>query len=96
MSDSGPNRPLTIGVADDPAVAAQWAAWRASRRGLFKAGLVAGGLAAFGGAAFGSPALVARAAQNEPKPGGKLAMSLADDDVQSFDPIAVTDNMSIW
>ncbi len=35
-------------------------------------------------------------AQSEAVPGGKLTMSLADQDVQSFDPIAITDNMSIW
>jgi peptide/nickel transport system substrate-binding protein len=94
MSDTQSRRGTAFDPAD-AATAAQWEAWRASRRGLIKAGLVAGGIAAFGGAAFGA-APVARAAQNEPKPGGKLAMSLADDDVKSFDPIAVTDNMSIW
>ena len=37
------------------------------------------------------------AAQDEtPKMGGAVSMSLADDDVASFDPIVPFDNMSIW
>ena len=35
-------------------------------------------------------------ASDTPRRGGKLTMSLADSDVQSWDPIAPTDNMSIW
>ncbi len=31
-----------------------------------------------------------------PKSGGKLSMSLSDHDVENFDPIIPTDNMSIW
>ncbi len=32
----------------------------------------------------------------EPVAGGKVSMSLADNDAQNFDPIIPTDNMSIW
>jgi peptide/nickel transport system substrate-binding protein len=81
----------------DPALQeAQWAAWRSSRRRFLGAGFAAaGGLALAGlpGTRLVSPA----AAQDaEPVPGGVLYMSLADEDVQSFDPIVPSDNMSIW
>src|SRR5262249_29810973 len=36
------------------------------------------------------------ASSQQIKRGGKLTMSLADADVQNFDPIIPTDNMSIW
>lgn len=76
---------------------AQWAEWKANRRRLLKAGVFASSAMAFAG--FGATRFVAPAAsaqEAEPKMGGSLAMSLADDDVQSFDPIIVSDNMGIW
>jgi peptide/nickel transport system substrate-binding protein len=56
-----------------------------------------GGLALAALANGGYPVLAA-AAQEEGEPvlGGSLSMSLADADVQNFDPIVPTDNMSIW
>lgn len=82
---------------NDPSIARQWAEWRISRRRLLKATALGGSvaMAASLSGGFGPLAQLA-AAQGEPKPGGSISMSLADDDVQSFDPIAVTDNMSIW
>jgi peptide/nickel transport system substrate-binding protein len=74
----------------------QWAEWEISRRTLFKtsfAGLAAAAIAN------GGLLPVSAAAQDEdgePVLGGSLSMSLADDDVQNFDPIVPTDNMSIW
>jgi peptide/nickel transport system substrate-binding protein len=74
----------------------QWSDWTLSRRKLF--GLGAGAALAGAAVANGGHARVARAAQAEGTPimGGTLTMSLADADVQSFDPIVPTDNMSIW
>lgn len=81
----------------DELAARQWAEWRLTRRGLVRTAAFAGGVVAFGGlAATARPLALPAAAQDAPKPGGKVAMSLADDDVKSFDPIPVTDNMSIW
>jgi len=75
----------------------QWAEWRASRRHLLKIGAFGGAGLALGGFAVTSGTLVrGAAAQDTPKLGGSIAMSLADDDVQNFDPIIPTDNMSIW
>lgn len=75
----------------------QWAEWRATRRGvLTSAGFAAGALAIGGGAALTSPAPRAFAQDGEPKYGGSIAMSLADDDVSTFDPIIPFDNMAIW
>lgn len=78
--------------------AKQWAEWRASRRHLLKAGALGGAGLALGGLAVNRGPLVRGAAAQdaEPKMGGSIAMSLADDDVQNFDPIIPTDNMSIW
>jgi peptide/nickel transport system substrate-binding protein len=76
---------------------AQWSEWKATRRRLLKAGLFTSSAMAFAG--FGATRYLAPAASAqdaEPKPGGSLSMTLADDDIQSFDPIPVTDNMSIW
>ncbi|MGH2613809.1 MAG: ABC transporter substrate-binding protein [Thermomicrobiales bacterium] len=75
----------------------QWVEWRATRRGLLKsAGFTAGALALAGGAAVGQPSLRAMAQEGEPKLGGSISMSLADDDVTTFDPIIPFDNMAIW
>lgn len=75
----------------------QWAEWRATRRGMLKtAGLGASALAIGGGAALNSPTRHALAQDEEPKYGGAVAMSLADDDVSTFDPIIPFDNMAIW
>lgn len=76
---------------------AQWAEWKATRRRLLKAGLFTSSAMAFAG--FGATRYIAPAASAqdaEPKSGGTLSMTLSDDDIQSFDPIPVTDNMSIW
>jgi peptide/nickel transport system substrate-binding protein len=40
--------------------------------------------------------LIAWPVRSAPRSGGTLRMSLADADVQSFDPIVPSDNMSIW
>ena len=81
----------------DPALQeAQWAAWRASRRRFLGAGFAAAGGLALAGLPGARLAQPAAAQEGEPKPGGVLYMSLADDDVQNFDPIVPTDNMSIW
>ncbi len=75
----------------------QWAEWRATRRGVLKsAGLTAGALSIGGGAVLASPASRVVAQDGEPKYGGAVAMSLADDDVTTFDPIIPFDNMAIW
>jgi peptide/nickel transport system substrate-binding protein len=42
------------------------------------------------------PQAALAAAQDAPVMGGSVSMSLADDDVTSFDPIVPFDNMSIW
>ncbi|MDF3043367.1 MAG: extracellular solute-binding protein family 5 [Thermomicrobiales bacterium] len=75
----------------------QWAEWRATRRGLItSAGLTAGALAIGGRAALSSPARHVAAQDGEPKDGGAVTMSLADHDVENFDPIIPFDNMAIW
>jgi peptide/nickel transport system substrate-binding protein len=82
--------------ADSALAAQQWAQWRASRRRfLGQAGAAAGALALTGSVFAARPQAVA-AAQDEPVMGGSVSMSLADDDVTSFDPIVPFDNMSIW
>lgn len=74
----------------------QWAEWRASRRQILKStGLAAGALALGGSASLNAPARAA-AQDEEPKSGGSIVMSLADDDVSTFDPIIPFDNMAIW
>jgi peptide/nickel transport system substrate-binding protein len=75
---------------------AQWAAWRASRRRFLGAGFAAAGGLALAGLPGARLVTSAAAQEGEPVPGGVLYMSLADDDVQNFDPIVPTDNMSIW
>jgi len=83
--------------ADADLATRQWAEWRANRRSLLKTGAFAGaGIALAGALTNAAPFVRSAAAQDTPKPGGSLAMSLADDDIQSFDPIIPTDNMSIW
>lgn len=52
-----------------------------------------------GGAGTSSTSTTAAAStktSGTPKSGGKLSMSLSDHDVENFDPIIPTDNMSIW
>ena len=85
--------------ADRELAARQWSEWRATRRRLLQIG-------AFGGAGMalgfgpGQPLPVAAAASlsqdEEPKSGGTITMSLADQDVTTFDPPVPPDNMSIW
>jgi len=83
--------------ADAALAAHQWAQWRASRRRfLGQAGAAAGALALTGSVFAGRPQATAAAAQDAPVMGGSVSMSLADDDVASFDPIVPFDNMSIW
>jgi peptide/nickel transport system substrate-binding protein len=83
--------------ADTALADRQWAEWRASRRGLLKsAGITAGAFAMGGGAALTAPGLRVAAQDGEPKYGGAISMSLADDDVSTFDPIIPFDNMAIW
>jgi len=47
-------------------------------------------------AAQGTSTAATSGSTGEKKSGGKLSMSLADQDATSFDPIIPTDNMSIW
>lgn len=76
---------------------AQWSEWKATRRRLLKAGLFTSSAMAFAGlGATRYLAPLASAQDAEPKPGGTLSMTLADDDIQNFDPIIPSDNMSIW
>ncbi len=85
-----------VKLVDSELAAQQWAQWRASRRRfLGQAGAAAGALALTGSVFTARPQAVA-AAQDEPVMGGSLSMSLADDDVTSFDPVVPFDNMSIW
>jgi peptide/nickel transport system substrate-binding protein len=85
-----------VKVADTELAAQQWAQWRSSRRRfLGQAGAAAGALALTGSLFAARPQTVA-AAQDAPVMGGSVSMSLADDDVASFDPIVPFDNMSIW
>lgn len=77
---------------------AQWRAWSASRRRFLQGSAIGAAAllaAASGRSPFAAP-LRAAAQDAEPKMGGSITMSLADDDVASFDPIPVFDNMSIW
>ncbi|HEU0164012.1 MAG TPA: ABC transporter substrate-binding protein, partial [Thermomicrobiales bacterium] len=85
-----------MGSKTSPDIAKQWSDWSISRRSLFKTSLA--GVAAVAIANGGALPISSVAAQDDATPtaGGTLAMSLADDDVQSFDPIVPTDNMSIW
>ena len=96
MNGRIPGRIATRAVPKDRELAdRQWAEWRATRRQLLKySGFAAGALALAGSPWLTRPAV---AAQDEtPKMGGSISMSLADDDVSSFDPIVPFDNMSIW
>ena len=79
--------------AMDELAAQQWAEWRLSRRHLLRAGAfaVAGTALTGPGRSVGG----ARAAQDQPRPGGKVSMTLYTD-VFSFDPPVPTDNPSIW
>ncbi len=89
---------LTKFASIDPELEkAQWAQWRTSRRRFLGAGFAAAGglaLAGMAGTRYFAPAAAAQ--EGNPVPGGSLAMSLADDDIQSFDPVIPSDNMSIW
>src|SRR5262249_61415809 len=78
--------------------ARNWAEWGAPRRHLLKIGAFGGAGITLGGLAANSKPFVRSAAAqgSTPKVGGTIAMSLADSDVQNFDPIIPTDNMSIW
>jgi peptide/nickel transport system substrate-binding protein len=98
QNPESPKKLIGIAAAGDELAAKQWAEWRSSRRKLLKMGAFAGAGIALGGvAANAGPFLRSAAAQDAtPKSGGSIAMSLADDDVQNFDPIIPTDNMSIW
>src|SRR6476661_2027674 len=72
----------------------QWSEWTLSRRRLL--GAAGSALAAAAVANGGHLRVAAAQDTGTPVMGGTLTMSLADDDVQSFDPIVPTDNMSIW
>ena len=97
MSERFPARIATKATPRDSDLASrQWAEWHASRRHVLKAaGFAAGALAFGGGATLLQPTRVA-AQDGAPKMGGTIAMSLADDDVTTFDPIIPFDNMAIW
>src|SRR5215213_9126816 len=86
------------GGSDPDLAATQWAEWRSSRRRFLQMGAAGGAGIALGGLATNVPMFAGSAAAQDatPKPGGSITMSLADDDVQNFDPIIPTDNMSIW
>jgi peptide/nickel transport system substrate-binding protein len=83
----------------NPELAAeQWAEWRSSRRRFIQMGAMGGAAIAAAGFTSGATRFTQSAAAQDatPKSGGSISMSLADDDVQNFDPIIPTDNMSIW
>jgi peptide/nickel transport system substrate-binding protein len=93
-----PERFITRYTAvDRELVDRQWAEWRATRRHLLQIGAFAGaGLAlGFGGSRW-HPVVAAAAQDEQPKAGGSITMSLADQDVTTFDPPVPPDNMSIW
>jgi peptide/nickel transport system substrate-binding protein len=92
---SSPDRLLTRCIPKDRALAdRQWAEWRLTRRHLLRAGAYGGGLAL--GLGVARPTVRVAAQEGDPKYGGTIAMSLADQDVTSFDPPVPPDNMSIW
>lgn len=97
MSGTNPGRIATrFTPADQELADRQWAEWRATRRKfLTYSGFAAGALALPGAALLTNPVRVA-AQDGDPVMGGAVSMSLADDDVSSFDPIVPFDNMSIW
>jgi len=74
----------------------QWAEWEFSRRTLFRTSFAGLAAAAVANGGLLPRAVAAQDDEGTPVMGGSLSMSLADDDVQSFDPIVPTDNMSIW
>ena len=100
MNEKLPERFITrFTPADRDLADRQWAEWRASRRHLLRMGAFGGaGLALGLGAGRRMPVAAAAPARQdaEPKPGGTIVMSLADQDVTSFDPPVPPDNMSIW
>ena len=98
MSIKSPYQLLSRFTPPDPELAErQWAEWALTRRHLLKsAGFAAGAFALAGTGLAGQPAVRVAAQEGEPKYGGAISMSLADDDVSSFDPIVPFDNMSIW
>jgi peptide/nickel transport system substrate-binding protein len=99
VTDRIPNamKNARAGQADPELAAAQWAEWRSSRRRFIQAGAMGGAAIAAAGFSGGATRFVQTAsAQDTPMVGGSISMSLADDDVQNFDPIIPTDNMSIW
>ena len=85
------------GQADSELAAAQWAEWRSSRRRFIQMGAMGGAAIAAAGFTSGATRFTRSVAAQDttPKSGGSISMSLADDDVQNFDPIIPTDNMSI-
>jgi peptide/nickel transport system substrate-binding protein len=97
MNGKIPGRIATRVIPQDQELAdRQWAEWRATRRRLLKASGFAAGALGLGGSALLSRPSRAAAQDETPKMGGAISMSLADDDVSSFDPIVPFDNMSIW
>ncbi|MCD6058920.1 MAG: extracellular solute-binding protein family 5 [Thermomicrobiales bacterium] len=93
-----PERFITRYTAvDRELVDRQWAEWRATRRHLLQIGAFAGaGLALGLGGSRWHPVVAAAAQDEQPKAGGSITMSLADQDVTTFDPPVPPDNMSIW
>ncbi|HEX5497986.1 MAG TPA: ABC transporter substrate-binding protein, partial [Thermomicrobiales bacterium] len=83
---------MTTRADRDALAARQWDEWFLTRRHLLQAGAFA---LAGGGALRGLGPLARAAAQGEPKPGGKVVMTLYTD-VFSFDPPVPSDNPSIW
>lgn len=83
--------------ADTELAARQWAEWRSSRRHLIKMGAMGGSAIALAGAlGSATPFVGSVSAQDAPKMGGSISMSLADSDASSFDPPVPPDNMAIW
>jgi peptide/nickel transport system substrate-binding protein len=100
MKGTLPNRFTTRYIPKDSELAErQWAEWRATRRRLLQIGAYGGGGLALGlGAGGRLPVAAAMPSRQdgEPKTGGQITMSLADQDATSFDPPVPPDNMSIW
>jgi peptide/nickel transport system substrate-binding protein len=97
VNEGAPFKGLKVKPADSELARRQWADWRSSRRGLIKIGAFGGSAVAAAGL-FGSakPILRVASAQEEPKYGGSISMSMADSDATSWDPPVPPDNMSIW
>src|SRR4051812_10810200 len=82
----------------DELAARQWAEWRLTRRHLLRSGSLAGGALALGGFGAAPRSLLhTAAAQEQPKPGGKLVVrGFLEDLGEGFDPVNNSQAQSWW